>query len=111
MSKIKKYDELSSDIDRKDLEIDIEKLKGEYQIEEILDIFTDPKDIPVKEGVMGVKADLSNKEIKRGEIIYITALVRKAGHSVSSPAVQSVIKLRVVDIYHGLSMLNKVINQ
>lgn len=111
MAKIKKYDELSSDIENKNLEIDIEKLKGEYRIEEILDVFLDPKDIPVTEGIMGIHTDLSNNEIKRGQLVYISALLRKEGHSLSSPAVQSVIKLRVIDIFKGLQYLNKVINQ
>ena len=111
MAKIKKYDELSSDIENKNLEIDIEKLKGEYRIEEILDVFLDPKDIPVTEGIMGINTDLSNNEIKRGQLVYISALLRKEGHSLSSPAVQSVIKLRVIDIFKGLQYLNKVINQ
>jgi hypothetical protein len=109
MAKIKKYDELSSDIKDKSLEIDIEKLPGNYTIEEILDVFVEPES--VKEGIMGIHADLTNNEIKRGQLIYISALLRKEGHSVNSPAVQSVIKLRVVDIYHGLQYLNKVINQ
>ena len=109
--KIKKYDELSSDITDSNLEDDIEKMKGEYQIEEILDIFTDPKDIPVVEGAIGINTDLSVKEVKRGDTIWITALLRKNGHSFTSPAVQGVIKLRVVDIYYGLQYLNKVINK
>ena len=109
--KIKKYDELSSDIKDSNLESDIEKLKGEYQIEEILDIFTDPNDIPVQEGAIGINTDLSVKEVKRGDTIWITALLRKTGHSFTSPAVQGVIKLRVVDIYYGLQYLNKVMNK
>ncbi len=111
MNKIKKYDELSSDIENKDLEPEIQRLKGEYQIEEILDIFTDPKDIPVTEGAIGINTDLSVKEVKRGDYIWITALLRKQGHSFTSPAVQGVIKLRVVDIFYGLQYLNKVINK
>ena len=60
---------------------------------------------------MGIHTDLSNNEIKRGQLVYISALLRKEGHSLSSPAVQSVIKLRVIDIFKGLQYLNKVINQ
>lgn len=109
MSNIKKFKELSSDIEKQDLEIDIDILKGEYQIEEILDVFLDPKDMPISENFMGI--NLSNREIKRGELVYMSALVKKNGHSQSSPAIQCVIKLRVVDIYNGLQYLNKVINQ
>ena len=108
MSKIKKYDELSSDIEK--IEPEIEKLKGEYQIEEILDIFTDPDNIPVTESSIGINTDLSVKEVKRGDYIWITALLRKPGQSFTSPAIQGVIKLRVVDMYYGLQYLNKVIN-
>jgi hypothetical protein len=111
MSKIKKYDELSSDIKDPKLEDEIERLKGDYQIEEILDIFMDPKDIPIVEGAIGINTDLSVKEVKRGDYIWITALLRKNGQSFNSPAVQGVIKLRVVDIFYGLQYLNKVINK
>lgn len=112
MSKIKKYDELSIDINKDSLELEIDKLNGEYHIEEILDIFLDPKDIPVQEGnAWPVNTDLSTKEVKRGDYIWITALLRKNGQSFNSPAVQGVIKLRVVDMYYGLQYLNKVINK
>lgn len=109
--KIKKYDELSSDITSIEFEEEVQKVIGEFQIEEILDIFTDPKDIPIKEGAIGINTDLSVKEVKRGDTIWITALLRKQGHSFTSPAVQGVIKLRIVDIFYGLQYLNKVINK
>jgi len=38
-------------------------------------------------------------------------MIKKPGHSMTSPATQAVIKLRIVDIYQGLSYLNKVINK
>ena len=111
MNKIKKYKELSKDIKNKNLNIDIENIKnGEYEIESIIDVFNDPKDIPIKENVIGIPANLSNKELKRNDIIWITAMVRKKGQSYSSPSSQAVLKLRVIDIYHGLQYLNKVIN-
>jgi hypothetical protein len=111
--KIKKYKDLSDDIQSNDLNSDTEKLKGEYQIEEILDIFTDPKDIPVTEsaGAIGINTDLSVKEVKRGDYVWITALLRKPGQSFTSPAVQGILKLRVVDMFYGLQYLNKVINR
>jgi hypothetical protein len=111
-SKIKKFDELSKDIEDKDLEMDIEKLKkGGFEIESIIDVFHDPKDIEIKENIIGIPSDLSKKELSRGDTIYITALIKKKGVSFSSPATQAVLKVRIVDIYHGLSYLNKVLNQ
>jgi hypothetical protein len=113
--KIKKYKELSSDLTEKDLlEIEDGELKSKssekWEIESVIDVFMDPKDLKIKEsGLVAINANLSNNQIKRGELIYITAMVRKEGQSFSSPATQAVIKLRVVDIYHGLSYLNKLI--
>lgn len=107
---IKRYKELSDDISNISNPEDI-KLQGKYEIEEILDIFTDPKDLPTNENAWGVNTDLSVREIKRGDYIWITALLRKPGQSFNSPAIQGVIKLRVVDLYYGLQYLNKVINK
>jgi len=106
----KKFDELSKDIDDKDLEFDFKKIKlGEFEIESIIDIFHDPKDI--KENFAGISSDLTKNEVKRGDTIYITAMIKKSGHSMTSPATQAVLKLRIIDIYNGLSYLNKVINK
>lgn len=108
--KIKKFTELSKDIEQNMLEVDIESLKsGEFEIESIIDVFHDPKDI--KENYLSIQSDLTKKDVKRGDLIYITAMIKKPGHSMTSPATQAVLKLRIVDIYQGLSYLNKVINK
>lgn len=106
---MKKFTQLSTDIEKDELNIDVESLKnGEYEIVSIIDIFNEPEKL-VESGLVGINADLTNKEIKRGDIIYITAMVRKNGASITSPGTQSVIKLRIVDIYSGLAQLNKII--
>lgn len=108
-TKIKKFKELSQDVEKKELEIEFSRVKsGEFEIESIIDVFHDPKDI--KENFIGIQSDLSKKDLKRGDVIYITAMIKKAGHSMTSPATQAVLKLRIVDIYQGLSYLSKVIN-
>lgn len=113
--KIKKFQELSDDIkdpEMLELENGVVKSKSsdKFEIESIIDVFMDPKDLPVSEAnQIAFSPDLSNKEVKRGDTIYITAMVKKQGHSFSSPATQAVIKLRIIDIYHGLAYLNKVI--
>lgn len=113
IKKFGEYSNLSNELDIVDT--DGNKLKGPFEIESIIDIFLDPEDIPteVKESnAVGVNTDLSIKEFKRGDYVWITALLRKPGTtSFNSPAIQGVIKLRVVDIYYGLQYLNKVINQ
>ena len=106
-----KFTKLANDIENIQ-EIDIEKIKsGEYEIESVIDVFLDPTDIKLQEsGIVGITTDLTNKEVKRGDHVYITAMIRKSGStSFSSPSIQAVLKLRVVDIYHGLSYLNKII--
>jgi hypothetical protein len=108
---MQKFTNLSDDISNLP-QIDIEKIKsGEYEIENVIDVFLDPNDIKLQEsGIIGITTDLTNKEVKRGDTVYITAMLRKSGStSFSSPSIQAVLKLRVVDIYHGLSYLNKII--
>ena len=108
---IKKFSNLSNDI--KSVEIDIDKIKdGEYEIESIIDVITDPSKLNLDEAsVVGLNQDLSTKDVNRGDTIYITAFLRKKDSmSFNTPAVQGVLKLRVVDIFYGLQYLNKVVN-
>jgi len=109
--KIKKFTQLSSDIENPAFDINVDKIKnGEYEIDSIIDVFLDPKDIKVEEAnVINFNTELSG-EIKRGELLYVVALLRKKGTTTySSPAVQAVLRCRIVDIFHGLSYLNKVL--
>jgi len=108
--------ELSNDIEDIEMEVNGEKVKnGDYFIEEILDVIVpDEKDfgnVDENLNAIGVHSDLTVREAKRGDIIWITALLRKKGTtSFTSPAVQGVLKVRIVDIFYGLQYLNKVIN-
>jgi hypothetical protein len=45
------------------------------------------------------------RDIKRGQILYLTALLEKAKTSSWNNQVLSVIKVRVVDYYYGLNKL------
>lgn len=103
----KKFDVyLSDDIEGKSQTL--EKVPDGWEIEEILDVITPDT---LDENWLGVP-DISQKELKRGDLIYITALIRKKGTtSFTSPSTQAVLKVRIVDIYNGLSYLNKVINK
>jgi len=109
---IKKFDELSNDLEMFDKE-KVEKLDPkDYDIVEILDVFHDTEDTEygnASESSITMHSDLSVKQTKRGDIIWISALLQKKDTtSFNSPAVQGVLKVRVVDIYYGLQMLNKV---
>lgn len=115
-------EEKSSDI--VELKIDDKKVDNpeDYYIDQVLDV-TVSKDndrddeSEVKSlseagisGTVGMHADLSVRQTKRGDIIYITALLKR-NNNMASPGVQGVLKVRVVDIYYGTSYMNKVINQ
>lgn len=109
-----KQNELSDDINDKDLELSSENSKEDWEIQEILDIFRDPEDIPqeVKESaVIGANTDLTNKEVKRGDIIWMTALLKRKGASMNSPSVTGVLELRVKDIFYGLQKLNSILKR
>ncbi len=82
------------------------KLKdNDWEIVSIID-FT--KEEPqIKEAVI-VNADLGNTEVSRGDIIYITAMLRKKDAKYYSQNVIGVLKTRVVDIYNSLSILNNL---
>ena len=59
--KIKKFTQLSSDIENPIFDINVEKIKnGEYEIDSIIDVFLDPKDIKVDEAnVINFNTELS----------------------------------------------------
>ena len=106
---------LSDDI--VEVDVDGEKVDmKDYYIEDILDVIVPDEEMEygnVEENLnaIGVHSDLTVRDVKRGDIIWITALLRKRGStSFTSPAVQGVLKVRIVDIYYGLQYLNKVIN-
>ena len=98
---------------------DIEKLEGEWEIEAIQDVILDIDEAIERFGsdfvneagsAIGTHADLSVKEVKRGETMFITALLRKKGTtSFNAQAVQGVLKVRVVDIFYGLQYLDKAL--
>ena len=111
-------DKLSSDIENVDMEIEGEKVdNNDYEIEEILDVIIPSKEKEreygnVDESTVSVHSDMTVKEAKRGDIIWVTALLRRRGTtSLTSPAVQGVLKVRIVDIFYGLQYLKKVLNK
>lgn len=89
-----------SDFNKKDNKP--EKLKdGEFEIVGINDVSTEkPKDI---NEAMIINADLGNNEVKRGDVLWITAMIKKKNVTWNSMAV---LKVRVTDMYNGLSILN-----
>jgi hypothetical protein len=51
-------------------------------------------------------------DIKRGEIIYLTALLkRKGSQSYTTQTTTGILKCRIVDIYQGLNRLKEIIDK
>jgi hypothetical protein len=99
---------ISNDIEDLDNQISDEvegtKLEGEWEIQSIIDVSTEP---PKTNEAIIVNADIGNKEIKRGEFIYITALINKKGRPYHQSQM-GVVKTRVVEIYNTLLVLNSI---
>ena len=100
----KKGDDILAD-DITDIQKKLDKIEtledGEYEIVGINDVsMEEPENL---DEATIINADLSGKEAKRGDILYITAMVKKKNVNWNSMAV---IKVRVVDMYKGLSILN-----
>jgi hypothetical protein len=57
---------------------------------------------------MTIDKNLNVGEVKRGQIIWLTALLKKPGSSYSNQTL-GVLKLRVIDYYYGLNKLNQVL--
>ena len=108
----KDSEELSDDINELDNELsdDIkkDKLIGSWEIVDIVDISTEE---PIQEGLkpLIINAEVGNREIKRGEYIYITAQIKKPGQSTAYHHSQmGVIKVRIIDIYNTMTILNRL---
>jgi len=87
--------------------IDGTKLDGEWEIIDILSISTkEPSDDNLKETIV-INAEIGNNTIKRGDYIYITALINKKGNYVNQNQM-GVLKVKVVDIYNNLFVLNQL---
>ena len=102
-----KEEELSNDITELDDQVSDEVkstiLDGEWEIVNIIDVTTEK---PTNEAII-INAELGNKEVKRGDFIYITALINKKGRPYHQSQM-GVLKVRVVEIYNTLLVLNSL---
>ena len=119
-NKSKGYDPLSDDISilRKLDNGDYEKAKGPINVIQVTGVITDDKEIDkienqLSESVPGApifNTDLQLKKVKRGDIIWVTALLERPGNTSWNAQTMGVIKCRIVDYYYGLNKL-KYINK
>lgn len=108
-SKRKKGEVVSDDIEemQDDLNDSAEKnkLDGEWVIDSIIDVTKNKPDL--NEAII-INAELGDKTVKRGDFIYITAMIHRKTGSAYHQQQMGVIKVRVVDIYNNLFILNSI---
>ena len=88
------------------------KIKGPMEIVQITGMITDEEEIKKLDEVAGgpvLNTDIGLKQVKRGDIIWLTAILQKPS-STTAYNTQSLctIKARVVDWYLGLNKLNQM---
>ena len=89
-----------------------EPIKGGVDILQIIGVINDEKEIESIEKSIdenfSLDTSITVKDIKRGDIIYLTALLQKTkGQSFNSQSL-GVVKARIVDYYIGISKLNQI---
>jgi hypothetical protein len=89
-----------------------EKADEPMELVQVTGVLTDEEEIQKIEEKLGM--DLETQlfgEVKRGNIIWLTALLKRSGSSQSfnTPSTTGVVKCRVVDIYYGLNKLKEIV--
>ena len=89
---------------------DYQKVKGPINIVQITGMITDEDEIKKLDEIAGgpvISTDLALKQVKRGQEIWITCLLQKPSSStVYSSQTMGCLKVRIIDIYYGLSKLS-----
>lgn len=87
---------------------DYEKVKGPVEIVQITGIVSDKDEIKKLDEIAGplLSTDISMKSVKRGQEIWITALLQKPGSAVYTSQTIGLLRVRITEIYYGLSKLS-----
>ena len=116
-NKKKEYSPLADDITifQKLDDGEYEKVDGPIQIVQVTGVVSDEKEINKIENLLEkvpsapvFNTDLSLKKVKRGDIIWVTALLERPGNISWNAQTMGVLKCRIVDYYYGLNKLKYV---
>jgi len=84
-------------------------IEGPIEIEQVVDIIKDESVISKIEENMTVDTTVSVGEVKRGQIIYLTALLKRPHQTTPfNQTTMGVLKCRIVDYFYGLNKLKQV---
>jgi hypothetical protein len=87
---------------------DYEVIDEPVDILQVTGIITDPDEISKIEENFTMDTSVNIKDVKRGQILWLTAMLqRTSGTSINSQKL-GVVKVRVVDYFYGLSKLNQI---
>jgi len=97
---------------------DYERANGPFNIVQITGVITDNDEInkienQLSESVPGApvfNTDLRLKQVKRGDIIWVTALLQRPGNTSWNAQTMGVLKCRIVDYFYGLNKLKSINN-
>jgi hypothetical protein len=113
-SKNKEFQPLSDDIiaiSRLD-NGEYRKIEGPMEIVQITGMIEDPEEIKKLDEIAGgpvLNTDLSLKQVKRGQEIWITCLLQRPSSSVVyNTQSMGLLKVRIIDIFYGLSKLSTI---
>jgi hypothetical protein len=86
-----------------------EKIKGPIEIVQITGMLTDEDEIKRLNEIAGgsvISTDLALKQVKRGDTLWLTCLLQKPSTAVYNTQTLGCIKVRVSEIFFGLSKLS-----
>ena len=111
--KFNKYNEkqsefkpLADDITKIETDDGYEKVQ-EVEIVQVTGIISEEEAMKIDENLVVHAGDFSGKDIKRGDYVWLSCLMKKPGMSYTAQT-QGVLKCRITDIYLGLSKLNQL---
>ena len=84
------------------------EVKEPVNILQITGMITDPDEIKKIDEAFTLDTSVVIKDIKRGDILYLTALLEKTTTTSRNPQNWGVVKVRVVDYFFGLNKLNQL---
>jgi len=115
MAKIKKYkdfdgDNLSDDIIilAKNDKGELEKIKEPVNILQITGLVTDKEELKILDENFTLDTSLVVKNIKRGDTLWLTAILERSKGQVIDSQKLGVIQVRIVDYFYGLNKLNQI---
>lgn len=74
----------------------------EWVIDSIIDV---SKNAPLTEAII-INAELGDRSVKRGDEVYITAMLHRKANEPYHHQQMGVLKARITDIYNNLHILN-----